>query len=253
MSYVWQRWLADEMRAAGLSVIEVEGWQNRGRPASTGSFNPRGATTVHHVGARTSQSNPAAGLQLLITGRSDLPGPLAQIATDYNGNVYIIAAGRANHAGRIGKPGVVGMPLGGDGNEHSIGNEVMTDGTQKMPKAQEEAIALAAAVITLHNARNSTWAHRHEDISPTGKWDLGQWTTAELRRRVANAQNFVAKKKTTLPVRVRVVRAQLLAEIKRIKRARAVAKKKGEPIEKYDAAIVALTNARKRLGEVPKR
>ena len=36
MGYVWQRWLADEFRAAGLTVIEVEGWKNRGRPASIG-------------------------------------------------------------------------------------------------------------------------------------------------------------------------------------------------------------------------
>src|SRR5690606_25838951 len=108
MAYVWQRWLADELRAAGLKVVEVDGWKNRGRPASTGHFDPKGASTVHHTGSLTSASNPAAGLSLLINGRSDLPGPLCQIATAYDGTVYVIAAGRANHAGRVGKPGQMG-------------------------------------------------------------------------------------------------------------------------------------------------
>ena len=251
MAYVWQRWIADDLRKAGLKVVEIEGWQNRGRPASTGNFDPKGASTTHHSGAFTSPSNPNAGLSTLITGRSDLPGPLCQVATDYNGVVYVIAAGRANHAGRIGKAGVVGMPVGGDGNEHALGNEVMTDGRQSMPKAQQEATAKVAAVFANRNARNSTWAHRHEDISASGKWDLGQWTTPELRRRVSIAQNQLADRKE-LPLRVRQSRHELSLEIKRLRVARKNQKKRGKDVSQITAAINALKSARNSLAKVPK-
>lgn len=251
MAYVWQRSIADDLRKAGLKVIEVEGWKNRGRPASTGNFDPKGANTTHHTGATTSKKSPAAGLQTLITGRSDLPGPLCHVATDYNGTVYVIAAGRANHAGRIGKPGVVGMPVGADGNAHALGNEVMTNGTQKMPKAQEDATAMVAAVFANRNARNSNWAHRHEDISTSGKWDLGQWTTAELRRRVSNAQNELRDKKK-LPARARIARREILVEIKRLRALRKTLRKRGENVSKITGSIKALKTARKRLSKVPK-
>lgn len=253
MAYVWQRWIADDLRKAGLKVIEVEGWKNRGRPASTGNFDPKGANTTHHTGATTSASSPNAGLQMLISGRPDLPGPLCHVATAYDGTVYVIAAGRANHAGRIGKAGVVGMPVRGDGNAHALGNEVMTNGTQKMPKAQEDATAMVAAVFANRHARNTNWAHRHEDISATGKWDIGQWTTAELRRRVGIAQNELKQRALKLPPRIRRARREITEEIKRIKAARKVAKRKGEKVNKHNGAIKALRNARKRLGQVPKR
>lgn len=187
MAYVWQRWLADELRAAGLEVIEVEGWENRGRPASTGSFDPDGQHSLHHTGATSSASNPAPGISTLIQGRSDLPGPLCQYAVDYLGRVWIIAAGRANHAGPIGKSGVPGMPLGADGNALAIGDEVITNGTQALPKAQRESMTTAAAVVLAHFDRGPEYAHRHADISGSGKWDLGQLTTTQHRADVRAA------------------------------------------------------------------
>lgn len=185
MAYVWQRWIADELRAAGLTVVEVQGWENRGRPASTGQFDPQGPSTAHHTGVLSTPKAPAAGLSMLINGRSDLPGPLCQVATAYDGTVYVIAAGRANHAGRIGKSGVFGMPVGTDGNARALGNEVITNGTQKMPKAQSEAVDTVHAVFSRHFDKDAKWVHRHQDISGTGKWDLGGVTTAALRSRVA--------------------------------------------------------------------
>lgn len=187
MGYYWQRWLADELREAGLKVKEVEGWKNRGRPASTGHFNPNGCSTVHHTGSKSSSTSPYPSLTTLIQGRSDLPGPLSQIAVGYDGTVFVIAAGRCNHAGSVGKSGVPGMPLGADGNALSIGNEVMTDGTQKMPAVQIEAIAKAHAVVTKHFNKTAERVHRHADISGTGKWDIGQLTTGEIRSLVKDA------------------------------------------------------------------
>lgn len=185
MGYVWQRWLAAELRAAGLTVVEVEGWRNRGRPASTGEFDPRGPHTVHHTGTLTSAARPMPTLRLLVEGRPDLPGPLSQVGVAHDGTVYVIAAGRANHAGRVSRAHVTGMAPGADGNALSIGDEVDTNGTQAMPQAQRDAVELVAAVIVNHFDRDEEWVHRHQDISGTGKWDLGGVTTADLRAGVA--------------------------------------------------------------------
>lgn len=185
MAYVWQRWMADEYRKAGLKVVEIEGWKNRGRPASTGNFDPRGQKTNHHTGTRTSASNRMPTLRTLIQGRPDLPGPLAQKGIGYDGTVYVIAAGRANHAGRVGKRGVPGMPYGADGNALALGDEVDTNGTQTMPKAQRDALAKVNAVDLKHFNRGIDYLHRHQDISGTGKWDIGSISTAALRRDAA--------------------------------------------------------------------
>lgn len=181
MAYVWQRWLATELRAAGLKVVEIEGWKNRGRPASTGNFDPRGPVTTHHTGTTTSATKRMPTLRTLIEGRSDLPGPLAQVGVAYDGTVYVIAAGRANHAGRVGKRGATGMPYGADGNALALGDEVDTNGTQTMPREQRESIATVNAVFLKHHKRGTDYAHRHEDISGTGKWDIGSIGTGHLR------------------------------------------------------------------------
>lgn len=187
MAYVWQRWLADEFRAAGLKVVEVDGWENRGRPASTGNYDPRGPLTKHHTGVTSSASRPHPTLSVLITGRSDLPGPLIPYTTGYDGTVYVVAAGRCNHAGPIGKSGVLGMPKGYDGNALAMGDEVDTNGTQTLPEAQKRAMSIAAAVVLRHFDKGAEWEHRHADISGSGKWDLGQLTTAQVRALTADA------------------------------------------------------------------
>ena len=138
--YVWQRWMAVEFRAAGLTVREVEGWKNRGRPATTGGYQPNAGLLDHHTGTTTSDDNPHPTLQMLIKGRPDLPGPLAPWSVDYDGVVWVIAAGRCNHAGRTNKP-FAGVAAGSDGNYHFMGDEVDTNGTQKLPPKQRRSIA----------------------------------------------------------------------------------------------------------------
>jgi hypothetical protein len=187
VAYIWQRWLADEFRAAGLTVIEVAGWKDRGRPATTGAFHPDQGVTNHHTGTTTSASNPGPTLRLLVEGRSDLPGPLCHWSVRYDGVVIVIAAGRANHAGRVGKPGQPGMPLGADGNSLALGDEVDTNGTQTLPEAQRRSIAITNAVALKHHNNTVTRVHRHADISGTGKWDIGNATTQQLRDEAAGA------------------------------------------------------------------
>ena len=173
--HVLALWLPAAFRKWGVRFTPVAGWETRGRPMSSGYFDPNGLL-VHHTGTTSSVEKPAPSLSTLINGRSDLSGPLCQIATDYNGLTYLIAAGRANHAGSA--KAAMGNP-GGDGNAMYIGNEVMTSGLQKMPAAQFNALVLAGAAIMDHFGYiDATKTGLHHTTSLSGKWDLGAGTGA---------------------------------------------------------------------------
>src|SRR5688572_8434911 len=87
-------WLPEVLEKAGLKVATVEGWEERGRD----EMGPVRGVLCHHTAGRRAGNMPSLGT--LINGRSDLPGPLAQLGLGRDGTFYVIAAGRCNHAGR---------------------------------------------------------------------------------------------------------------------------------------------------------
>jgi hypothetical protein len=93
--------LASRLRAAELAVKEVAGWQSRGDP----TFNGKGAVTHHTAGAATGL---APSLGICINGRAGLRGPLCNVYMDREGTVYVVASGKANHAGTGSWKGVTG-------------------------------------------------------------------------------------------------------------------------------------------------
>ena len=108
----YQTDLLPALKDWGLSeyIREVNGWQWRGSSV----FNPGGSVN-HHTAGSTRYSIPS--LNILINGRSGLPGPLCNVGQSRSSNfhpeakfdeVYLIAAGRANHAGTGGWRGLVG-------------------------------------------------------------------------------------------------------------------------------------------------
>jgi hypothetical protein len=76
-------------------VTEVAGWQSRG----SSSFDPRGSVDHHTAGPATGD---APSLDTIIHGRPDLAGPLANVLIARSNLCYVVAAGRANHAGSGG-------------------------------------------------------------------------------------------------------------------------------------------------------
>lgn len=90
--------ILDHLLAAGLTVVETNGWRTRGNE----TFTPSCSVNHHTAGAR---AGDAPSLNLVINGRRDVAGPLCNVLqsrhTDAHGLdvVYLIAAGRANHAG----------------------------------------------------------------------------------------------------------------------------------------------------------
>ena len=81
--------LAGIWRRRGLTVLEMPGWQDRGRSA-TMAFDVLG---VHHTAASVDVD------RILRDGRPDVPGPLCNVALHANGDVVLVASGRANHFG----------------------------------------------------------------------------------------------------------------------------------------------------------
>src|SRR5262245_29344283 len=77
------------MRQRGLTVGAFAGWEDAGRSAS---FAPR-ALIAHHTAAAIDVD------RILRDGRADLPGPLCNWALHRDGSWWLVASGRANHAG----------------------------------------------------------------------------------------------------------------------------------------------------------
>lgn len=169
MAYIWLTWLADALRAEGCKVVEESGWKSRGRPSSTGSFNPYGVLW-HHTAATASYSNPFPSKSVLINGRSDLPGPLCQVGIGYDGVCHIIAAGRANHGGECNGFGPFSQ---GDANAQLVGFEIDYNGTQPMSPEQKDAAARASVAVLKKFGRKENYVAIHKETSTTGKWDTG--------------------------------------------------------------------------------
>lgn len=168
------------LRAAGLTVVEVDGWLDRGRPASTGGFDPVGVLN-HHTGASakgwTLDKELAYAKWMFLVGRpgDGLPPPLCQIALGRSGTVYVGAAGRANHAGKAKASGSVPA---GDGNLLYIGIEWMLSGTETIPaKMMAAGVTLNAVLIEKATDGGRGTGVRsiscHYNTSVTGKWDIG--------------------------------------------------------------------------------
>jgi hypothetical protein len=116
-------WLADELRAADLQVVEVHGWETRGLRDLT---SPVGVI-CHHTGGSLSGNAPS--LQTVINGRTDLHGPLAQLFLARDGTFHVVAASVANHAGPGNWNGNT------EGNLHFIGIEAQNTGFTTGPLA----------------------------------------------------------------------------------------------------------------------
>jgi N-acetyl-anhydromuramyl-L-alanine amidase AmpD len=161
-------WLADALRAEGLSVVEHPGWLRRGH----GDFRDIRGVMVHHTGSDTATAASIAD------GRPDLPGPLSQLHIARDGTVTVVAAGIAWHAG-AGR--YAWLPTG-TGNRHTIGIECANSGTSptaphrtNWPDAQYVALVRCCAAIMrcLGFTAARTIGHREYAGRAQGKWDPG--------------------------------------------------------------------------------
>lgn len=133
-------WMPEVLRSAGLKVAETEGWTTRG----VGDMKDVRGVMLHHTATGAEGNMPS--LALLKSGRRDLRGPLAQLGLGRDGTFYVIAAGRANHAGAGLWQGVQ------SGNSSFIGIEAENAGraSDVWPDVQMDAYRRGVAALLGH-------------------------------------------------------------------------------------------------------
>lgn len=180
-------WLADVLRDAGLKVVEVPGWETRGRP---GPFGPVQGVILHHTGSNPKGGNTAA-LSTVLHGRPDdkppLHGPLSHLLLARDGTFHVVAAGRTNHAGRGYWQGVT------DGNAHFIGIEAENNGAgEPWPEVQMHAYAVGVAAILEHVKADDVMAAGHKEFAlPKGRKIDPTFDVRAFREAVAQAMGGV--------------------------------------------------------------
>lgn len=153
-------WLPRVLEDAGLKVAPVDGWESRGR-------REMGAVLgiICHLTACPAKGNMPS-LNILIKGRPDLPGPLAQLGLGRDGTYYIIAAGLCNHAGAGSWQGIT------TGNSNFIGIEAENTGASNdpWPAVQIDAYQRGCAAILRHIGRGAEYCCGHKEYAlPKGR------------------------------------------------------------------------------------
>lgn len=147
-------WLADVLRGAGVTVVEVDGWRGRG-----GELQGVKGVVQHHTA--TPKSTPDTNVaKLLRDGRADLRGPLSQLGLDRQGRWWVIADGRANHNGY------------GEWANQSVGVEAFNDGRgEPWPDEQLRSWEQGTAAICRRLGFTAKQVKAHRETDPRRKID----------------------------------------------------------------------------------
>ena len=184
-------WLARILRNAGLEVIETDGWKERGH----GEMGAVYGVLCHQTAGE--QSSPMSSLNVLVRGRTDLSGPLAQLGLSRDGCYFVIAAGLCNHAGFGIWKGVT------NGNAHFIGIEAENSGrpTDPWTDGQLDAYRKGTAAILNHLRRGSEWCVGHREFAlPHGRKDDPNFDMDAFRIAVASLLTVREERQGSAPL-----------------------------------------------------
>lgn len=154
-------WLPKVLKDAGLKVAEVPGWKTRSR----GTVGAIKGVMCHHTAGASSGNMPS--LRLVTNGTSSLSGPLSQLCLGRDGTFFVVAAGRANHAGRGKWQGIK------SGNTNFIGIEAENTGLGTdfpWPEVQMDAYRRGVAAILTHIKKKPIMCCGHKEYGlPAGR------------------------------------------------------------------------------------
>lgn len=170
---MWLTDLAKVARRTGYPVIERKGWKRRGRAPMSGVKS----IICHHTAGGARGNAPSLGV--VQNGRPGLPGPLAQIVLGRDGTIYIVAAGRCNHAGRVGSTA--------NSNSYAIGIEAENTGREKWPARQMDAYAKLCRALADHYKVPISQVRGHKEVAvPRGRKPDPSFNMDEFRNMVRN-------------------------------------------------------------------
>ena len=153
--------LADVCRAAGVTVVELAGWQDRAR-SSGGYDGGPWAVIWHHT---ASNGDGASDADYCTFGSDD--APVCNLVIGRDGVVYVCAAGATNTNGKGGPhplPGGQTIPQDG-ANSRVIGVELSNSGTGQTYPAPMIAAAFAVSV-----ACSAAYGFRPDDVVTHQVW-----------------------------------------------------------------------------------
>jgi hypothetical protein len=161
----------------GLTCHETVGWRTRG----SSDFNPHGVVCHHDAGGNP-PGNQDRVPAVIIGGRSDLPGPLAHVWLEVDGDCHFVAAGKANHAG-------VGDWRGLNENSEVWGIEANNTGFAPWPEVQLEAWYKLCAAMCQFSGFSPVMVCGHKEWAkpPGRKPDPHTLNMAAFRTNVAGA------------------------------------------------------------------
>ena len=179
MAYAMYKRLKRALKNAGIKYVIVEGAENRGH----GALGTIQSIMAHHTAGGPRGDHPS--LNVVTNGRVGLSGPLAQFLLSRNGTGYLVAAGRAYHAGRVSSTRYQ--------NSHSIGIEAEATGVDEWPDEQIEAYAkLCKALIKEFNLPVSRVVGHKEAAVPRGRKIDPNFNMDDFRGKVAGAKGGVS-------------------------------------------------------------
>ena len=119
-------------------------------------------------------------LNVLVHGRSDLPGPLSQLGLGRDGTYFVIAAGKCHHAGRGEWQEKTA------GNTNFIGIEAENSGGQDYPAVQMDAYQRGVAAILRKLKHGAEFCAGHREYAlPRGRKDDPKFDMDRFRSAVA--------------------------------------------------------------------
>lgn len=163
-------WLPLVLKQAGLKVAEEKGWETRGRSDVGRIFG----VICHHTVGKPVGNMPT--LYNLRDGDATLKGPKAQLGLGRDGTFYVIAAGRANHAGKgqfvFNENGTQIKIINGNSNFIGIeGENTGLNTDMPWPAVQIEAFQRGAAAILKHIGRGPEFCIGHKEWAAGRKID----------------------------------------------------------------------------------
>lgn len=161
--------LADRARAAGLTVVELDGWQTRSR--SSGGYDGAPWCVMWHHTASNGDGAADADYE---TFRADAR-PVCNVNVGRDGTLYVCAAGATNTNGKGGPYRLPdGRTVAADAmNTRAVGMELSNDGVGMMfPAAQlHTAFTFSTLVTGAYIDGRHDNVVQHVDWAPTRKID----------------------------------------------------------------------------------
>ena len=161
--------MANWLRAAGLTVIEYQGWKTRAR--GSGGYAAMPLCVMWHQTASGSSWDGQRDADYCAVG--DPNSPVSNLYIDRKGQVWVLAAGATNTNGKGNSMRFSRGTVPQDGmNTRAVGVEMGNNGVgEPWPQCQVDAMFLTSNTINARIGNQPTDCAGHWDYAPTRKID----------------------------------------------------------------------------------